>query len=134
MKRIVKLTERDLASIVKRVINEQQTIGLAGIKGDSVKDVVTSLNKGEYVDPSTPQKCSDLNYKVTDEWAFHVKRHNYARNKEKGDTQDPYGYVELKNGTYCVTKSMEYGGGDSTWTTVTDPKMVEIIKKVLEKK
>ena len=135
MKRIVKLTDRDLARIVKRVINEQQTIGLAGINGDSVKDVVTSLNKGEYVDPSTPQKCTDLEGKVSDEWAFHVMKYKPSYNKQKGDNIDPYEYVQLKNGTYCVTDSSKYDTyGTEKWTTVTDPKMIEVVKKALEKK
>ena len=52
MKKIIRLTESDLVRIVKRVIMENpidmnKTVGLAGVKGDTVKDVVTSLQRGD---------------------------------------------------------------------------------------
>ena len=138
MKRIIRLTEQDIARIVKRVImenpiNVNKTVGLAGVKGDSVKDVVTSLQRGKYVDPSIPQKCSDLEGRVSDEWAFDVRKYESSSKKQKGDSQDPYEYVELVNGTYCVTDSSKYDTfGTEKWTTVTDPKMKDIVKDVLK--
>ena len=138
MKRIIRLTEQDIARIVRRVIMENpidmnKTVGLAGVKGDSVKDVVTSLQRGEYIDPSIPQKCSDLEGRVSDEWAFDVRKYESSSKKQKGDSQDPYEYVELVNGTYCVTDSSKYDTyGTEKWTTVTDPKMKEAVKNVLK--
>lgn len=44
MKKIITLTEEDLSNIIRQLISEQQTIGLAGIKGNTVKDVVTNLD------------------------------------------------------------------------------------------
>lgn len=44
MKQIIRLTESDLSRIVKQVIFEQQTIGLYGIKGNKVKDIVNRFD------------------------------------------------------------------------------------------
>ena len=44
MKQIIRLTESDLSRIVKQVIFEQQTIGLYGIKGNTVKDIVNKFD------------------------------------------------------------------------------------------
>ncbi len=44
MKKIIRLTEKDLSNIIKQIIFEQKTIGFVGIKENTVKDVVNNLN------------------------------------------------------------------------------------------
>jgi hypothetical protein len=116
MKKIIRLTESDLARIIKRVIMEQgTTIGLANYKGpDTVKGVVSSLVK-------TPIKsCDELNSNnittcfESDDVEFlkntgmisdysYSKKDNVFNNRNVKD--DPYSYIILNNGKYCTAKS-----------------------------
>jgi len=142
MKRIIRLTESDLTRIIRRIINEQP-IGLAGVDANSVKDVVTSLVR----DPNKPQTCSSLDGLTTDEIHSKVKseKFNPAKGKVKYTSttgvpgkknykqevfynEDPYSYVKLHNGKYCIKHQSK-----ESWSEVTDSKQIEAVKKEIEK-
>jgi hypothetical protein len=127
------LVENPIGNDIKKLGNYiNQSLGLAGVKANSVKDVVTSLKRGSYVDPSIPQKCADLLGRVADEWAFDVAKYKGSYKMEKGDNIDPYEYVQLKNGTYCVADTTGIDAfGEEKWITVKDPEMIKIVAKAM---
>ncbi len=150
MKKIVKLTESDLTRIVKRVLNEQETIGLAGIKsnnsGDdpSVGDVVTSLIRGgvdtceDLTDFQTATFPSSglMNAKkkgVIKDYSFSVKGDPHNGMFPKYDLKDdPYNYILLNNSKYCFHHSKDDTNKD--WKEVTDPKAKSKIDLTIQKR
>jgi hypothetical protein len=141
MKKIVRLTESDLSRIVKRVIKEQQTIGLAGIKSSdseknpSVRDVVTSLIKkginscGDLINFNTATFASSdlINAKKNGE----IKDYSFSE-KNKDDNDDPYNYIILNNLKYCYHESNDDTNKD--WEEVTNSKVKPKIDLTIKKR
>ena len=132
MKKVVRLTESDLVNIVKRVINEQSM----------------ENNKPK------AQNCSELDGKISDVVAGMVeKKKNLDIKKggvsmtiagpqhhdksgrpvsdweEKVINEDPYSYVKLYNGKYCVKQQSK-----NNWTEVTNPNQIRSVEKSLNSK
>ncbi len=141
-----KLVETKLGDAKPLVM--EQSIGLAGVKSNSVKDVVTSLQRDPKKDPTKAQNCSDLDGITTDQIHSKVKSEKFNSGKGKvGFTsttgvpgeknykqevlynEDPYSYVGLHNGKYCTKHESK-----QNWTEVTDPKQIESVKNEISKK
>jgi hypothetical protein len=150
MKKIIKLTERDLARIVKRVISEQISPNVASTTsvsklpsnydGPKKPNLSTKLNPG--VDPIVVS-CDDLERFNTA--TFESDEITKAKSKGlvktlsysiKGDWQgedpndDPYNYIILNNSKYCYHHSND--DTNKKWKEVTDPKAKAKIDMIIK--
>ena len=129
MGRIIRLTESDLTRMVKRIIQEQSM----------------ENNKPK------AQNCSELDGKISDVVAGMTEKHKNLNTKkggvgmtivgpqhndksgrmvsnweEKVINEDPYSYVKLYNGKYCVKHQSK-----NNWTEVTNPNQIRSVEKSL---
>lgn len=144
MARIIRLTEQDLARIVRRVIREDD----GAIKSAAEKAAKTASSLIRNGGDEKATNCSQLDGKISDE-IFGITKSmvdNVAKGGVAGTAsffngkyvngipvpdwvrttynEDPYSYVELFNGKYCV-KHYE----KRNWIEVTDTKQIEAVRK-----
>jgi hypothetical protein len=108
MSKIIRLTESDLARIVRRVISEQPN-------GVVVKSRDLKPHK-------QAKECLELNNKISDVIDGLVKNNTLQAPKGTRNNEDPYSYVELFNGKFCITKTQPSDGTYNNWIEVTDSK------------
>jgi hypothetical protein len=113
MARIIRLTEQDLARIVRRVINEDDKKATTCSQLDGkISDVVLGMT----------EKNKNLDIK---KGGVGVTIHG-SNWKEKVINEDPYSYVKLYNGKYCVKHQSK-----NNWTEVTDSNQIRSVEKSL---
>ena len=117
MSKIIRLTESDLARIVRRVISEQPN------------GVVKSRDLKPH---KQAKECLELNNKISDVIAGLVKNKTLQAPKGTRNNEDPYSYVELFNGKFCVTKTQPSDSTYTNWIEVTDPKQKTVVLNKLK--
>jgi hypothetical protein len=128
MEKIVRLTESDLTRIVKRVINEtskpkaQKCSELDGkisdvVAGMTEKNKNLDLKKGGVAMTVAGQQHRDKSGRMVSNW------------EEKVINEDPYSYVKLYNGKYCIKHQSK-----NNWTEVTNQNQIISVEKALNTK
>lgn len=128
MKKIIKLTENDLVRIVKQVINEsgEKPANSCGELDGKMQHEVRNMTQRSYL---TTGKGSKLLAPKDG-----VNKGDYSKEQSKYVTQqDPYAYVQLFNGKYCVTKPIANSDVYGKWTEVNDSKQKAAVWNILQK-
>jgi hypothetical protein len=128
MKKIVRLTESDLARIVKRVImedDEPKALSCSDLD-DKEQHIVRNMTQRSYL---TTGKGTTM---------YGSKSGKDPNIEDKKDTvkvteQDPYAYVQLFNGKYCVTKPTSGSSVYGKWTEVIDTNAKKAVWNILQK-
>jgi hypothetical protein len=128
MKKIIKLTESDLARIVRRVIMEDEDP-----KAQSCSDLD---NKEQHVVRNMTQRSYLTVGKGTTMYGSRSGKDPNIEDKKdivKVTEQDPYAYVQLFNGKYCVTKPTPGSSVYGKWIEATSSGQKSAIWNILQK-